>query len=175
MSQTPPTARVVILDVDGVVSPIGGTDSPWGDEVIAGDVSGPVLVSPTLCARLDALSRMVGVSCVWLTSWSADMRARVHPFPGKNWPVVPDPVDAFLIEGEWWKLAALEAWLESRREVSDVAWCDDHLLGDRSSAARRNLGSRGVRSLLLAPRTEIGLTPEHMDQLDEWAGAQPFE
>ena len=171
MTKTPVITRVVILDVDGVVSPIGGTHSPWGDEVVAGDVSGPVLVSPTLCARLDALSQMVGVSCVWLTSWSAEMRARVHPFPGRNWPVVPDPVDPLLREDEWWKLAALEAWLDGRPEVRDLAWCDDHLLGDRPSAARRNLGSRGLRPVLLAPRTEVGLTPEHMDQLDEWASA----
>ena len=62
------TARVVFLDVDGVLSPIDGVGTLWGDEVVAGDVSGPVLVSPTLCARLDALSQTVGVSCVWLTS-----------------------------------------------------------------------------------------------------------
>lgn len=97
------------------------------------------------------------------------MRARVHPFPGKYWAEVPGPVGEILGEDEWWKLAALEAWLDGQREVRDLAWCDDHLLGDRPAAARRNLDSRGVRPLLLAPRTEVGLTPEHMDQLDEWA------
>src|SRR4051812_18450683 len=53
--------RVVIVDVDGVVSPVHPSGTTWGDEVVAGQVFGPVLVSPRLCAHLDALDLVAGV------------------------------------------------------------------------------------------------------------------
>ena len=162
----------MIMDVDGVVSPVGGLGTAWGDDVVAGDVFGPVLVSPTLCARLDALSQVPGVSCVWLTSWSAAMRASLHPFPGRDWQVVADATGARSPERDWWKFDALEAWLDWHPEVRALAWCDDHLAGGRLPAVRRGLRAREVRPLLLAPRTEVGLTPAHMGRLDAWVGTQ---
>jgi hypothetical protein len=81
MSPTKPTA--IVFDVDGVVSPVhpvGG--SAWTDEQVVGNVFGPVLASPRLCVKLDALDRAPGVGCWWLTSWRSDMRARMTVFPG---------------------------------------------------------------------------------------------
>ena len=46
------TDRALVMDVDGVVAPVHGKTA-WGDDVVAGRLFGPVLVSPTLCARLD--------------------------------------------------------------------------------------------------------------------------
>lgn len=60
-SRPSPGARVVIVDVDGVVSPIHPVASPWGKLVRAGTVFGPVLVAPAVCDRLDALGRRSGV------------------------------------------------------------------------------------------------------------------
>lgn len=161
--------RALILDVDGVVSPVGDSETLWGDEVVGGDVFGPVRISPTLCARLEELSRTPGVSCWWLTSWSVEMRAGMHTFPGRDWPVVAEPSVATGPEQGWWKLAAVEIWLERHPELSAFAWCDDHLRGGRPAAIRRRLSPRGVETLLLAPRTEVGLTPRHVDALEAWA------
>jgi hypothetical protein len=36
-------ARAMIVDVDGVISPVHGL-TEWGDDVVAGNVFGPVLV-----------------------------------------------------------------------------------------------------------------------------------
>lgn len=80
----------VVLDVDGVVTPVNGA-SAWGDDVYAGDVFGPVHVSSSLVTRLDKLHAMPGVQCWWLTSWTSPMRAGMDPFPGPLWPMVADP------------------------------------------------------------------------------------
>lgn len=158
-----------MVDVDGVVSPVHPTASPWGDLVRAGEVFGPVLVSPALCARLDALAQTPGVACWWLSSWSSEMRVAMDPFPGREWPAIATPGDYSGAGRTWWKLAALEAWLAAHPEVRALAWCDDHLRGGRPAAVRRRLAAHGVAAALIAPATSVGLTPTHLDLLDVWA------
>lgn len=97
------------------------------------------------------------------------MRASMHPFPGRDWAVVAEPCKALDPHAGWWKLAAVETWLEAHPEVNGFAWCDDHLLGGRPAAIRRRLTPRAVQPLLLTPRTEVGLTPRHLDLLEAWA------
>lgn len=182
---SPLVRRAVIVDVDGVVSPVRGAGTVWGDEVVAGNVFGPVLVSPTLCARLDALDEVDGVRCWWLTSWTQEMRAAMDPFPGRGWPTIAEPpwVPTEIREADpsaplpparrarWWKLNAVEAWLLQRPEIDAVAWCDDHLRGGRPAATRRRLAARGVDLLTIAPQVDVGLTPRHVQQLREWVEA----
>jgi hypothetical protein len=177
----------LILDVDGVVSPVHGSTA-WGDDVVAGQLFGPVLVSPTLCGKLDRLAQQPKVTVRWLTSWSAEMRAALSPFPGRTWPEItsgPDDPDL-----GWWKWAALNRWLDDR-SIRRLAWCDDHLtdpdLGalpprdaDRTGATRATdvpagisviqaaLAQRGITALLLAPRTSVGLTPHQVDVLERF-------
>lgn len=180
--------RALILDVDGVVSPVKGTTA-WGDDVEAGWAFGPVPVSPTLVARLDDLATTPGLTCWWLTSWSPAMRAHMDPFPGADWPDIPNlHGDPHAPESEeWWKWAALDAWLRDHSGIRRLAWCDDHLatpmfelhdtgdLTDAAPACRRvyqqRLAERGVDALLLAPPTNTGLTPAHMRAIE--AGLTP--
>jgi hypothetical protein len=163
--------RAVVVDVEGVVSPVHG-HTAWGDDVVAGNVFGPVYTSPAMCRRLDELALVPGVSCWWLTSWTPQMRARMDPFPGRDWPVVADQpsVGSGPGRGRWWKPEALEAWLARHGDVTAIAWCDDHLRpGARAAAVRRRLASRGVDALLIAPDTAVGLTPDHLAALTAWA------
>lgn len=97
------------------------------------------------------------------------MRAGLHPFPGRDWPVLTGPPDVLASERRWWKLDVVESWLDGHPEVGAFAWCDDHLLGGRPAAVRRRLTPRGLQPLLLTPRTEVGLTPAHLDRLEAWA------
>lgn len=165
---------VVIVDVDGVVSAVRPESSAWGDEVEVGRVFGPVVVSAQLALRMDALNALQGVECWWLTSWSSAMRSGMHPFPGRAWGTIPEPPTRSAARKQnWWKLDALNEWLPSRPDVKAVAWCDDHMRGGRPRAARRVLAERGVEDvLLLAPRTSVGLTPEHVARLEVWAAAR---
>lgn len=174
------TTRVVIVDVDGVVSAVHPQPGalPWGDEHEVGNVFGPVLTSPTLRMRLDAVNRLPDVSCWWLTSWSIEMRASMAGFPGAAWPVIAEPdlrADSVLANSgrsAWWKLAAVETWLDEHPHVRDVAWCDDHLRGGRPAAVRRRFAARGLKApLLLAPATDVGLGPADVDRLDAWVAA----
>lgn len=162
---------------------IRNPDLPWSDEQVVGNVFGPVLVSPTLCSRLEGLDRMPDVSCWWLTSWSAEMRGSMSGFPGRDWPVVaeldlrPGSVDAGR-RGVWWKLRAVEDWLDRHPEIRHVAWCDDHLRGGRPAAVRRRFAARGLTNpLLIAPATSVGLAPTDLDRLEAWASrrATPAE
>ena len=165
----PPT--VVVVDVDGVVSPIHGP-TDWGDDVHAGHLFGPVTVSPAMCARLDALEDHPDVACLWLTSWTPKMRAAMDPFPGRSWPPIADGRDIGRIRGRrWWKLTALIAWLEQHPETSRLAWCDDDLRPPaRRGMVLRELERRGLPARLFAPRTAIGLTQDQMTRLESWAG-----
>lgn len=160
--------RAIVLDVDGVVSPVGGTATAWGDDVLAGHVFGPVVVSPELCARLDALARNADTSCWWLTSWTVPMRESMHPFPGRHWPDVADVSTFESASPAWWKLRALESWLDQHSELAALAWCDDHLRGGRLAQTRRALARRAVQGLLLSPQTSVGLTPAHLRQIEAW-------
>lgn len=176
------TQKAIILDVDGVVSALSAhpDELPWGDETFVGTVLGPVWVSPQLCDRLDALDRIPGVSCWWLTSWTAEMRASMTTFPGRNWASIVEPVHAALAVGSsrtrWWKLVALEAWLDTHREVSSVAWCDDQIRGGRIAAAKRTLTTRGIPTpLLITPTAHRGLTPSDLECLEEWARRLPHK
>lgn len=97
------------------------------------------------------------------------MRERMDPFPGRDWPVIADLEDVSVKARGWWKFDAVEAWLDRNPQVRGLAWCDDHLRGGRPQAIRRRLSHRGIDPLLLTPKVEVGLTPEHLDQLDAWA------
>lgn len=127
----------LVVDVDGVVSAVHPPGDVWGDEVTAGHLFGPVRVSPTLCRRLDRLAALPHVEPLWLTSWPAESRRRMDPFPGRTWEtlrVVEDAGDAGVTNLPadvdrlgWWKWDALRAWLHTHREVRSLVWCDDHL------------------------------------------------
>ena len=97
----------------------------------------------------------------------------MHPFPGHDWLVIAEPVDVPDHDRRWWKLAAVEAWLDRNSRIGWLAWCDDHLQGGRREAVRRRLNARGIQSLVVAPDPEVGLTPAHMDQLEAWATTPP--
>jgi Swiss Army Knife RNA repair-like protein len=171
-------SRVAVFDVDGVVSPVKGRTA-FGDDVTAGYTFGPVTVSPTVCVRLDSLEQH-GVGCWWLTDWSPQMRARLAPFPGRAWPDVPRPPHSQSEALDWWKWHAVLAWLDEHPQVQRLLWCDDHLRhqttdDDPSDPRSRrqvftvNLAARGIDALLLAPRTNRGLTRRDLDRIETWA------
>lgn len=128
-------SKALVLDVDGVVSPVHPVPGrlPWGDEIEAGHVFGPVLVSPTMCARLDRLAQRPDLTCVWLTSWTPDMRAQMAPFPGRTWLDIGElhrdsaGGSGRTEDAEWWKWQALRSWLDNKTTISTLVWCDDDI------------------------------------------------
>lgn len=108
-----PTAALVV-DVDGVVSPVHGR-TDWGDDVVAGQVFRDVYVSRELCRRLGRIAYVADLCAVWLTDWNAEMRAAMEPFPARDWTAIDRPPDGFGAAAEtrgWWKSSALLDWLD---------------------------------------------------------------
>ncbi len=154
----------LILDVDGVVSPVHG-HTAWGDDQVAGSLFGPVYVSPSMCARLEAVASRPGVSSWWLTSWDQQTRDSMDPFVGRSWPALATATTA---AGEgWWKWDAVQAWLDQGNVSRRLVWCDDHLSPPaRRDTIRQRLHDRGVDTLLIAPDTSVGLTPQHLEEIE---------
>lgn len=182
------TALAVVMDVDGVVSPVHGK-TLFGDDVVAGHLFGPVHVSPTVCRELDQLSARPGATFVWLTDSRTDMRAAMNPFPGQDWDTIADPddglQDAIVHAGDrwgempWWKWWALDVWLDAHPEIRTLVWCDDHLSrpanseeGEepqptpgrtRGQMAVTYLAERGVHAVPIAPNSAHGLTRDDLE------------
>lgn len=183
--------KALVLDVDGVVSPVHPDPHrpAWGDEIVVGNVFGPVLVSAELGQRLDELAQRPDLVCVWLTSWTPQMRMAMDPFPGRNWTDIGQQYRSTEAASDtgWWKWEALKTWLVSQSEITRLVWCDDDLelvdlvdvgtgvdedgqshderLSLRSSI-EQELRMRHVDALLIAPAKHIGLTPEHLRRAD---------
>lgn len=181
--------KALVLDVDGVVSPVHGPTG-WGDDVTVGRVFGPVIVSAGLCMRLDALAQAPGVQPLWLTDWDAEMRSEMQPFPGALWPAVADPEGGRIRAREraanrwdlmpWWKWWALDEWLDHNPVISTIVWCDDDLsrILDQAEApdpagptradfCANQLRERGIKPFLLAPDTKHGLSPHELTQIEQ--------
>lgn len=183
---TTPARVAMMLDFDGVVSPVRGRTA-WGDDVAADDGHPPVLVSPAMCARLDTLAAVPGVGCWWLTSWTPAMRASLRVCCGRDWPAVADPDDSALavidlapaVVTDWWKWVALGPWLHRHREITTLVWCDDdlhrtHEYGepladpgpDYRPSIQRALAERGIVAELIAPTSSVGLTPADVHRIE---------
>lgn len=183
MSAEPRAA--LVMDVDGVVSPVHGR-TDWGDDVVAGRMFGDVYVSPEMCIRLDRIATTPGLCTVWLTAWDADMRAALDPFPGRRWSEIERPGsghDGAPEAAGWWKAAALLDWLNTRPLIRTLVWADDHLgkpydralLADdtsfgaptRSDVLTQIFTARGIFSHLVSPDTAVGLTCTHLDRIED--------
>lgn len=135
----------LVVDVDGVVSPVHGSTA-WGDDVDGygrGRGIGRVPVSPRLNAALDDLAARPDVTAAWLTSWDRKMRQGMV-FPGRDWSIVahahsfsgPPVFDEDAArrgagdrwrDNRWWKWWALDSWLSVRPWIDTLVWCEDHL------------------------------------------------
>lgn len=175
-------ATVLLLDVDGVVTPLAGCTA-WGDDVPASRSRLRISVSPTMCAHLDEIGRRDDVRPYWLTSWEDDMRAQMDPFPGRHWPSLPTSVQGtagvfrgWPVADVWWKWAVVAKYFQDD-PISRVVWCDDRFdvpaAPERSSKTRRSLieswlSERGIESLILASDPWIGLTPHDLKTIEDW-------
>jgi len=154
------TNRALVMDVDGVVAPVHGKTA-WGDDVVAGRLFGPVLVSPTLCARLDAIAAAPDVTGFWLTDWPPEARARMDPFPGRDWASIarpPEQPDGENLD----EVAGYPSVARRPPRDHDPGVVRRPLNRTRRTTIRPRLKERGIRNLLLTPATSVGLTPQHL-------------
>jgi hypothetical protein len=165
-SESGPADRrpVAFFDVDGVVSPIAGASmgplpqswSSWRRL----SVGKSVFVAPECIARLTALP----VDRTWCSTWQGlvdgdrGLSAQLG-WPGMPWLRLP-PRDR-----PWDKRRAIEGWFADHG-VRPFIWADDDLRLDLSGRPWAHRLS--VPTLLIRPRKNVGLTPDHLTAMERW-------
>jgi len=180
--------KAIILDVDGVISPLGNGTTAWGDDTTVDSDLGPLVISPSMCQAIDRLDGYHGATCFWLTDWNQPMRHSVGALPGRHWPAIADPTtgpaEAQSWAGgqwarcPWWKWWAVDRWLDSQPHLGRLVWVDDDLrpyrhqpgtveAGLRSRSIDDALAPKGVDAVLLAPDRSEGLRPLDIAIIEE--------
>ena len=153
------------LDLAGVVSPIAGAHMPPLPQTWSTwrrlRMRMPVFVAPECIARLTALP----VERIWCSTWQGlvdgDNGLSVQlGWSGMPWLRLP-PADR-----PWDKRRAIEEWFAEHGGMRAFIWCDDDRRLDLSG--RPWAGRLPVPSLLIRPRKNIGLTPDHLNAMERW-------
>lgn len=149
---------MLILDLDGVISPYGREAK---DGMAVARVGGYLLLyRPNVIAGLNALNKEGDVELRWLTSWGSDVRTHVAPALGlDDFPMLAE-VENNATDRTWWKLRTV---LLHQPRGTRFAWVDDDLKPTRRALVRRACG--GGSCLLLRPDSRLGLTAAGLDQV----------
>jgi len=133
-----------------------------------------VAVADQLVAHLGELHRNGHASVVWCTTWGAD--AAEHLAPALDlppWPVAPYPDDLRCSplpgwsSAPWWKVEAVSRWLDD--EPRPYVFTDDDLTAEVADELRAR--HRDLPACLLRPSTSPGLTPEQLDEVEDFLAA----
>jgi hypothetical protein len=192
---------VWLLDIDGVLNAVAREPdrSVWPDwqqgSAEAGGVSWPIRFSPSVSRAIRRLHEQGLVEVRWLTTWRSDANnqlRRLLDLPAFD--VVPDatPADATTaarplahdedttshgaataayrpVEGEWWKFAAVRHAVE-RLDGRPLIWTDDELEHQPDAVA---WVAETVRDpLVVAPAPQVGLTPRHLQVIEDFCRRQ---
>ncbi len=166
----PPTAAVLARD---------GSAWTYRSTPVATEVGlFTVSVADELLGRLHHLHRAGRAAVVWCTTWGEDAAASLAPRLGlPQWPVAPYPTDLRCSplpgwsSAPWWKVEAVSRWLD--RAPRPYVFTDDDLTPDAADELRAR--HPDLPGLLLRPRTCPGLTPEQLDEVEEFLVAHGAE
>lgn len=152
----PATNPLIILDVDGVLSPLRALDSgaTWGDWDTCPGAQVRVPVSPSMGRALASLPGEIVLCSDWGSRASVVSEAL-------GWGEVP-ALRRELPSRWWWKLDAVRAFLGARPR-RPIAWVDDELRNHPEAAAW--MMRAGVPALLLSPDPREGVTPDDVERL----------
>jgi hypothetical protein len=152
----PSIRPLLLLDVDGVLNPIGrlpsdGVPDGFHEHRIAGL---RVLLNPSHGVWIRELATRYEVA--WATSWEHDANDLIAPLLGVP---VDLPVVTFEASDAGWmvKLPAIAAFAADR----PTAWVDDQI----SDADRAWADARQAPTLFVSTDSRIGWTRDHIDQL----------
>ena len=160
---------LLLLDVDGVLSPLG-SDPTTGTGMGTGgwtDWTDPETTGFFLPMSITMGKALADLPCdrAWLTTWQDDANTCIGPVLGWSaLPVLPRSTSGPVRE-RWWKLdAAVESLTHDPRPV---VWIDDDLRS-HNRAARTALTALGVPFLLVSPRRDVGLTNAQVNRITRW-------
>jgi hypothetical protein len=170
---------VWLLDIDGVINALGDPPDPsvWPEEqwlrataVSAHDIEWPIVAALPVLEFLRQVHARRRAGIWWHSGWQGYAVNVGAALQLPQWPIreCPEywetPLGEALEDSErpWWKLLAARRVLDAGRPL---LWTDDD--------AYRQLGSLdttgwGGPALIVCPDEEIGLTPAHLRQIDDW-------
>jgi len=146
---------LLLLDVDGVLSPTGIAVPPRYERRVTATFS--VVVRPDHGEWLRELA--VAYELVWASTWGSkanEVYGTIHAL--EEMPVIPL---GQLPRSGTRKLAAVDRYVGDRA----FAWIDDELYDDAVSWAQ----ARSAPTLLVRTRASIGLTHADVERLHEFA------
>lgn len=148
------TKPLLLLDIDGVLSPFGGGLPPgFIHETIGSD---EVIWSKQHRDWLFQLSQ--DFELVWATTWEHSANESMSPILELGQLAV---IEFDRGTGDTWKLPSVQGFIGNR----PAAWIDDDLYLD----AHKWADHRDAPTLLIRTSSSVGLTKEHVDQLKTFA------
>lgn len=152
-----PAKPLLLLDVDGVLCPIGPGPGEHMHTLVVDEW--PIVFSEALPSRLRRLSECFQL--VWATSWERAANRALAPVLGL--PELPFVSFAGVSarRGRTWKLPAVRRFIRDR----PIAWLDDELGHDAHQWAHRRLEP----TLLIDVNPAWGLAEAHVRVLVEFA------
>jgi hypothetical protein len=166
--------KLWFMDVDGVMAPFrkGGAFKDW---VHSPHPQYELWLSPTQAASIRSILEDTGTELIWVTTWADQVAEYVegvlgwpnHRYAGLPSPSLKggDPGPS----GRWWKLEAVEAFIEELQPDRIVWSDDDHGLHTRAVADA--LRPYGVTPLIQAPKSWIGLSERWLREAREHLAA----
>ncbi len=174
------TARVWFMDVDGVLSPFG-KGGAFRDWVRSPHDVYELWLSPTQAGLIRGVLERTGTELVWVTTWAHHAAEYVEGFlgwPAHRFAALPHPdskgADVDPSTGRWWKLDAVERFLDDLQPDRFV-WSDDDLSRHRLQVLQA-LSRHDASGLLQAPKPHVGLSERWLREAeDHLTGGEPSE
>ena len=161
--------KTLILDVDGVINPIGikpRTDiwKDWIEHTVCDENTGrdfPIKIAVPVRDFLVEMDMRPDVEIIWHTTWQESANKLGAKFGIPEFPVLKCPEFESWNHREaqgWWKTPAVERFLAAT--TNDVLWIDD----DLAVVSPLPHHPSGILKCI-APDQYTGLTPKHLKQI----------
>lgn len=166
---------VWFLDVDGVLNAISMTPPDtwptWKREwcVAQNDKRYSIHYSPEMIQRIIDIANSGACEIRWLTTWEHAAVQNLAPMLGlPEFVVAGRAIDH--VDHDWWKFPCVMAFVETHPDVP-VIWADDDLRYYRPALELAQERGKTGHMLAIAPRSYLGLTPNHLDHVDAFLEA----
>lgn len=123
---------------------------------------------------VEAMNRIAAhpdVTVKWLTAWEEGAPQQLAPTIGLAgaWEMIPGVDDDDIANWNWWKLAKIREDI-ARTRPDRVVWLEDDV--QTHPAVLAWLETLEIPVLVICPKTEHGLTRDHLAEIEAFLGMQ---